>query len=397
MTVRKTTMGSDIKLIYQGLASIIRGTASIYREITDSVKPKADKIIDSSAVFLASNSIVAGSLYSLNNFAVKPGLERIIGAENMDNMGDFFNSHSTAEFILKGIYYSTVYGIANYKAILPLTKSVFDRNTRPSWLNHAKTWAILAFAATMFNFSEGCQDSKKYINTMHQKGIVHGLVDKGNLRILDKQLSGEGVATASSRTYYHISQVYDYIFQESIESPNVSSKDLKLAMDRAAKEYKLDRALLEAVVWQESTFNTRAISKCGAAGAMQLMPSTAIEEGLDVYAKNQRDKLITRCSQGKDYARLLKAKINGKSDAEAAEIDDRFNPYKNVSAGSSYLRKQIDRFGSVSLGLAAYNAGPDRVKDYGGIPPFRQTRNYVKGISKKTKILKERYGVRQVN
>ena len=103
----------------------------------------------------------------------------------------------------------------------------------------------------------------------------------------------------------------------------------------------LDKDFVKALVRQESGFNPNATSKCGAMGLMQLMPATA--QGLGVT-----------------------------------------NPYdieQNIAGGTKYLRSMIDRFeGNEKLALAAYNAGPNAVKKYGGIPPYQETQNYVKNV-----------------
>jgi soluble lytic murein transglycosylase-like protein len=105
----------------------------------------------------------------------------------------------------------------------------------------------------------------------------------------------------------------------------------------------IDGRLLAALVWTESWFRPNAVSSAGAAGLAQLMPATARSLGLRVDST----------------------------------VDERFDPVLNVNAGGRYLRQQIVRFGSVDLGLAAYNAGPGNVIKYGGIPPFPETQFYV--------------------
>ena len=111
----------------------------------------------------------------------------------------------------------------------------------------------------------------------------------------------------------------------------------------AAAAQGVDGRLLAALVWSESSFRPNIISPAGAAGLSQLMPATARELGLRVDS----------------------------------EVDERFDPELNLNAGARYLRQQIVRFGSVELGLAAYNAGPGNVSRYGGIPPFAETQFYV--------------------
>ncbi len=106
-----------------------------------------------------------------------------------------------------------------------------------------------------------------------------------------------------------------------------------------ARSHGIDPGLLEAVAWQESRGRMSAISPKGALGVMQLMPGTAAELGV-----------------------------------RPLDVAD------NIRGGAMYLRRQIDRFGSVPLALAAYNAGPGAVLRYQGIPPYRETRDYVAKI-----------------
>ena len=107
-----------------------------------------------------------------------------------------------------------------------------------------------------------------------------------------------------------------------------------------ARKYDLSPALLEAVVWQESRWNTHATSPAGARGLAQLMPGTARQLGV----------------------------VSS-------------DPYANLEGGARYLRMQLDTFhGDVEKALAAYNAGPRRVERANGIPEIRETRAYVASI-----------------
>ncbi len=107
-----------------------------------------------------------------------------------------------------------------------------------------------------------------------------------------------------------------------------------------AAKYDVSPALLEALVWQESRWNTGAVSPAGARGLAQLMPGTARQMGIDPA-----------------------------------------NPHANLEGGARYLRMQLDAFGGdVEKALAAYNAGPGRVIRAGGIPAIRETRDYVASI-----------------
>ena len=111
--------------------------------------------------------------------------------------------------------------------------------------------------------------------------------------------------------------------------------------EAAAEAYQVPVNLLKAVGKAESAFIADIVSPCGAQGIMQLMPATA---------------------------RVLGVK-------------NAFDPAQNIMGGAKYLRQMLDQFdGDVSLALAAYNAGPGAVKKYGGIPPYRETQNYVKKV-----------------
>ena len=95
-------------------------------------------------------------------------------------------------------------------------------------------------------------------------------------------------------------------------------------------------ALFQAMIWQESRFNPRAVSPKGARGLAQLMPGTAARLGVD-----PRD------------------------------------PMQNLDGGARYLLMQLQTFKSPTLALAAYNAGPEAVRKYGGVPPYDETRSHI--------------------
>ena len=107
----------------------------------------------------------------------------------------------------------------------------------------------------------------------------------------------------------------------------------------AARKHDVPEGLFLRLVQQESGWNAKALSEKGAYGLAQLMPATARHLGVD-----------------------------------------RENPAENLEGGARYLSQQYKKFGSWPLALAAYNAGPKAVAKYGGVPPFKETRNYVRII-----------------
>jgi soluble lytic murein transglycosylase-like protein len=116
----------------------------------------------------------------------------------------------------------------------------------------------------------------------------------------------------------------------------------RIIVDVSAK-YRIESTLIKAMIMAESGFNPLAVSKRGARGLMQLMPNTA--------------------------------KVLG--------ITDSFDPEQNIRGGVRYFRQLLDRFnGNIDLALAAYNSGSSKVRKYGGIPPFKATRAYLRNVFK---------------
>jgi len=128
--------------------------------------------------------------------------------------------------------------------------------------------------------------------------------------------------------------------------PTSGDKNLDLIIFRAGRREGVDPRFIHAVIWQESKYKPEARSHAGAQGMMQLMPDTAHRFG---------------CSDPND-------------------------PVENIRAGTKYLSWLLKRFsGNVELALAGYNAGEGAVDKYKGVPPYNETKNYVR-------IISERYG-----
>jgi soluble lytic murein transglycosylase-like protein len=124
------------------------------------------------------------------------------------------------------------------------------------------------------------------------------------------------------------------------DASNLKS-DYGEVIQSACERFTVDPDLVRAVIKAESNFNSEAVSPKGAMGLMQLMPDTAQEMG----------------------------------------VSDPFDPVENIHGGVGYLSRLLNNLnGDFSLALAAYNAGPERVKNYKGIPPFRETWNYIERV-----------------
>jgi soluble lytic murein transglycosylase-like protein len=120
-----------------------------------------------------------------------------------------------------------------------------------------------------------------------------------------------------------------------------SHADLGQVVQSASDRYRLDPDLVNSVIRAESGFNPHAVSRKGATGLMQLMPKTASQLG----------------------------------------VSNAFDPAANVDGGSHYLRELLEKYDfDLVKALAAYNAGPQRVEQYGGVPPYYETRAYVARI-----------------
>lgn len=167
------------------------------------------------------------------------------------------------------------------------------------------------------------------------KGFYYTVKDDGTLCITD-------IPTSAKYKPYKFKRSINYIRNALIafKRDKRGVKEVENIVTDLCTKYSIDKCLVMAVIDVESGFNAGAVSSAGAQGLMQIMPST-----------------------GKDL-----------------DLVDPFNPTENIDAGIRYLRFLLDKFPDRRLAIAAYNAGPNAVEKYGGIPPYSETQDYVKKV-----------------
>ncbi len=168
-------------------------------------------------------------------------------------------------------------------------------------------------------------------NSLASFGMDNTQSNQDFQKILDSQKSAKTQDTPFA----------DKIFSSNLASKSGSNANIDALIEEYSAKNGLDSAFVKAVIKQESGFQPDVTSHCGAMGLMQLMPSTASSMG----------------------------------------VKNAYDPEQNIAGGTKYLKGLLDRFGgNKSLALAAYNAGPNAVAKYNGIPPYKETQNYVKNI-----------------
>lgn len=184
-------------------------------------------------------------------------------------------------------------------------------------------------------------------NKSYAGETLYQLKDKDGSTMLTNKHSKYSDLKVQKKTYYPDSNIHTYSNYGATEASVAPSQSQnRNAFDhiiqKAAQTYGVSAGLIKAVMHTESGFNVRARSPVGAQGLMQLMPATA----------------------------------------RRFNVSNAYDPQQNIMAGAKYLAWLLKRFnGNTSLALAGYNAGEGNVDKYGGIPPFRETQDYVRRVN----------------
>lgn len=187
--------------------------------------------------------------------------------------------------------------------------------------------------------SNNVQSFEKVLSNTTAANFGSLLLNKNSLDVNGKIYNNESLSNLS------MSQALQNLEPEnetsSINSTYASKSQLISMINQVAQKHGVDEKLVQALIKQESGFNPNAKSKVGAIGLMQLMPSTA----------------------------------------KAMGVKNPYNAAQNVEGGVKYLKSMLNKYNdNIILALAAYNAGPGAVDKYSGVPPYKETENYVKNI-----------------
>lgn len=159
--------------------------------------------------------------------------------------------------------------------------------------------------------------------------------------LLNPQLKQVNANIVNQTPQISLNNALQEVMSAQANTASATKSQILNVVNQVAEKHGVDEKLVQALIKQESGFNPNAKSKAGAMGLMQLMPSTAKNLG----------------------------------------VQDPYNIVQNVEGGVKYLKSMLNKYnGNVILALAAYNAGPGAVDKYDGVPPYKETQNYVRNI-----------------
>ncbi|NLW81606.1 MAG: lytic transglycosylase domain-containing protein [Desulfovibrionales bacterium] len=191
------------------------------------------------------------------------------------------------------------------------------------------------FIRCLFFFGSCCALVLGTDQPSQAKGFYYCVKEDGSLCITD-------IPTSARYKPYKFKRSINYIRNALVafKRDKRSVEEVNTIVSGLCDKYMVDKKLVMAVIDVESGFNAGAVSSAGAQGLMQIMPET-----------------------GRDL-----------------DLANPFDPSENIDAGIRYLRFLLDTFPDKRLAVAAYNAGPNAVRKYGGIPPYAETQDYVQKV-----------------